>query len=92
MVRQITPGIRNTRVQRSGSTFGRFSDEGDLQQVIMDPSKVDIMVDQMIEPYNIVWTNVGGDRGMYVCRRILFLTIGLLVLIFLTTPTVSNFM
>jgi len=55
----------------------------------MDPSQLDIIVDQMIEPVDIIWTNVGGDRGLYVCRRIFLMTIGLLVLIFLTTPTVN---
>ena len=55
---------------------------------MMDPSQLDIIVDQMIEPVDIIWTNVGGDRGLYVFRRIFVLFVGLLVLIFLTTPTV----
>jgi len=83
-------GVRES-IRRSGSTFGRFNDEDDLQQVIMDPNKVEIIVDQLIEPFDIIWTNVGGDRGLFVCRRIIFLTFGILVLIFLTTPTVYLF-
>ena len=73
--------------RKSTSTFRAFHDE-DLLEGNFNIEKMDIMVDQMIEPLDIIWTNVGGDRGVNLWR-IIFATILLfLVLIFLTTPTV----
>lgn len=68
------------------STFQKFQDE-DLEVAMMDPEKVTLLVDQMIEPFDIIWSNVGGYRGIYIFRRILCNVIILLILIFLTTPT-----
>ena len=31
---------------------------------------MNILVDQLIEPIDIVWVNIGGDKGLYVIRRI----------------------
>lgn len=74
-----------------GSTFNAFKDEeliteeNNLEEEI---SNVDILVDQMIEPMDIIWTNVGGGRGINIYRIIAFNILLFLVLIFLTTPTV----
>jgi hypothetical protein len=68
------------------STFGRFQDE--LDNDILEQENVQIIVDQMVEPEDIIWTNVGGSRGVYLCRRLLCNIAVILVLIFLTTPTV----
>ncbi len=70
------------------STFRKFDDE-DLEVAMMDPDKVHMLVNQMVEPFDIIWGNVGGDRGFYIFRRILCNVVIFLVLIFLTTPTVS---
>lgn len=69
------------------STFRKFEDE-DLEKEMMDPDKVHLIVDQMIEPFDIIWANIGGDRGLYVFRRIICNFIIFAVLIFFTTPTV----
>jgi hypothetical protein len=69
------------------STFRKFEDE-DLEVAMMDPDKVHLLVNQMVEPFDIIWGNVGGDRGLYIFRRLLCNVIIILVLIFLTTPTV----
>ena len=74
-------------IQRSNSTFGRFEDE-DLELEIMDHEKIDLLVDQMIEPIDIVWSNIGGDRGLFICRRILLSILGIFIILFLSTPTV----
>ena len=51
------------------------------------PENIKILVDQMMEPYDIIWTNVGGDRGIYVCRQIFIYFLVIFMLVFLTTPT-----
>ncbi len=76
------------RSKTDASTFQQFHDE-DLEAAIMDPQKLEILVDQMIEPVDIVWTNIGGGRGIYVCRKIICSLVILVILIFLTTPTVN---
>lgn len=72
-------------------SFQRFRDEEIVIESLQEiqPENIKILVDQMIEPYDIIWTNVGGDRGIYICRRIFIIILVILMLVFLTTPTVS---
>jgi hypothetical protein len=79
---------KNTDLNQS--TFGKFYDE-DLQSDIMDHDRIDVLVDHMIEPNDVIWTNVGGDSGLYVFRRLLLNIAAVLILVFLTTPTVILF-
>ncbi len=72
---------------RVDSTFGKFEDE-DLELEIMDHENVDMLVDQMIEPLDIIWLNIGGGRGLFICRRILLSLSTFFILIFLSTPAV----
>ena len=72
---------------RRNSTFGRFEDE-DLELEIMDHENVDLLVDQMIEPLDIIWSNIGGGRGLFICRRIFLSLLGIFILLFLSTPAV----
>jgi hypothetical protein len=51
--------------------------------------KINILVDQMMEPYDIIWTNIGGNRGIYIFRHIFIYVMAFVVLFFLTTPTVK---
>lgn len=85
----ICENIRSTRknTDLNQSTFGRFYDE-DLHLDIMDHDEIDILVDHMIEPNDVIWTNVGGDSGLFIIRRILLNICTVLILLFLTTPTV----
>jgi hypothetical protein len=73
--------------RKQTSTFGKFQDE-DLETEMVNMEKVHILVDQMIEPFDIMWSNIGGDRGLFICRRIMCNILILGVLIFLTIPTV----
>ena len=75
------------RMSTNKTTFGRFTDEDETN--ILDYDKIEIMFDQMLEPLDIIWTNVGGDKGLYVCRRILLNLLAVLMLLFLTTPAVN---
>jgi len=70
------------------STFGKFYDE-DFHLDVMDHDKINILVDHMIEPNDVIWTNVGGDSGLFIFRRIMLNIANILILVFLTTPTVS---
>jgi hypothetical protein len=87
LVIQFKTFYEKTKAQRKmTSTFGRFQDE--LDNEILEPDNVHIIVDQMVEPGDIIWSNVGGNRGVYFVRRILLNIAVFLILIFLTTPTV----
>lgn len=55
---------------------------------MVDHNKMEIMADYIIEPNDIIWTNMGGERGIYFCRRLLLNFAIVLILLFLTTPTV----
>ena len=70
----------------TSTTFGKFYEE-DLNSEFMDNDKIDILVDHMIEPNDVIWTNVGGDSGLFICRRILLNICAVFILLF-TTPTV----
>ena len=47
---------------------------------------VNILVDQLIDPSDIIWKNLDGDKGLYFFRRIILNLILFLLLIFFTTP------
>lgn len=74
--------------RKQTSTFQKFKDEyeEDSDDVKLRNTNVDILVDQLIEPCDIIWENVGGDRGLFICRRIFLNLLMLLILIFFTTP------
>ena len=38
------------------------------------------------DPVDIIWRNMGGTRGVYIFRQIFFSLVGLLVVLFLSTP------
>jgi hypothetical protein len=39
------------------------------------------------EPIDILWKNMGGNRGMFIFRRIFLHLMGFIVIIFISTPT-----
>jgi hypothetical protein len=86
----IADSFKQRNIRRSAtSTFGKFRDE-ELDIEMIDIGQVNILVDQMIEPQDIIWTNVGGEgRGVFICRRILCNILVISILLFLTTPTVN---
>ena len=47
---------------------------------------MNLMVDQIIEPNDIIWANIGIERSSYVFRKILLNLITLVLLVFFTTP------
>lgn len=90
-LKNIWKGVKQKRIfeKKPSSTFGKFKDEDDIEMQMVNIEKVNILVDQMIEPFDIVWGNVGGDRGLNIFRRLLCNILIFCVLVFLTTPMVS---
>lgn len=43
-------------------------------------------MNQASDPVDIIWRNMGGTRGVYFFRKIIFNLIGILVVLFLSTP------
>jgi hypothetical protein len=78
---------RDVNVNRKGSTFQAFHDE-DLMNDYDDLENFDIVLDQMIEPMDIIWTNLGGDRGINVYRKLFCNIMIIVVIFFISTPTV----
>ena len=79
--------VKHKNMPFNSNTFGRFKDEDESQ--ILDFDKIEVLFDPMIEPEDVIWYNVGGDRGLYICRRILLNFLAIFLLVFLTTPTVK---
>ena len=88
--KSIWENFRRTRksTDPNQSTFGKFVDE-DMNMDIMDHNQIDILADHMIEANDVIWTNVVGDSGLFIFRRIMLNICAVLILIFLTTPTVK---
>jgi len=40
------------------------------------------------EPSDILWRNMKGVRGLFIFRRVILFTIGLLIVFFLSSPAV----
>ncbi len=78
---------------RMTSTFGKYI-EMDLEtEHQTNPEKysdMKIEMERAHEPMDVNWRNIsdGGSRGFYVCRRLFLNLCAILILIFLSTPTV----
>lgn len=45
-----------------------------------------LVMTQAGDPVDIIWRNLGGTRGVYIFRRVIFNIIGLSLVLFLSTP------
>ncbi len=70
------------------NTFGRFHDDDIKSEMLENSNSIEILVDQMVEPLDLIWTNIGGSRGIFITRRIILNLLIFIVLIFLSTPAV----
>ena len=79
------------------STFQKFNEEygiGNLDENYLVEENTEteikqnmnILVDQLIEPIDIIWVNIGVEKGLYILRRIILNLLLLILLIFFTTP------
>ena len=83
--------------RKATSTFQKFTEDyniGSLEDnyIFEENSEyeikqnMNILVDQLIEPIDIIWVNIDEDKGLYILRRV-FLNLALLVLLIVfTTP------
>jgi hypothetical protein len=39
------------------------------------------------EPIDILWKNMGGTRGVFIFRRIFLYLAGIIIILFISTPT-----
>ena len=99
-VKENILGNKNNQLvsgQKANSTFQKFNEDYNIGSLDDNyfieenneyeiKQNMNILVDQIIEPIDIVWVNIGGDRGLYVFRRIFLNLLLLLLLIFFTTP------
>lgn len=79
------------KIDAKGETFQQFTDEFDAQNFQLSvqdltSSKIKILVDQLIEPCDIIWYNIGLQEGINRWKRILLTLIIWAILLFLTTP------
>lgn len=77
----------NQTRNRSKSTFTRFEDltEQSLAEVYKDSI---LVMSRAVEPSELLWKNMKGERGLFIFRRSFLFLIGLCVIVFGTTPTV----
>lgn len=73
--------------QRAKSTFTKFDDltENSLEDVYKDSF---LVVSRATDASEILWKNMKGDRGLFIIRRMFLFMIGLVVIVFGTTPAV----
>lgn len=72
---------------RSMSTHGRFSHDGEeeLEKAYKDAV---LVVRRTNEPFDILWKNMRGSRGLFIFRRLILTVIGFVVIFFVSSPTV----
>lgn len=61
------------------TTFERFEDD-------KLTAHTNLVVTRGLNPYDLIWQNVGGTRGLYFFRRIGLFILSVLILLFLSTP------
>lgn len=77
----------NSKRGRSTSTFNKFVDEDmDISQGKKD--EMHLVMKVASEPVDMIWRNIGGTRGIYFFRRMFFNLVGMLMVVFLSTPAV----
>lgn len=80
------------RRSRTISTFIKFEDLDDSELKLKYQEAV-LEVRKSTEPNDILWKNMKGERGHFICRRMLLFIMGFAILMFVSTPIVifANF-
>jgi hypothetical protein len=74
-----------TRRSRTLSTFIKFEDLDD-EELKTKYEEAVLEVRKATEPNDILWKNMKGDRGHFICRRMLIYLACLVLIIFVSTP------
>ena len=72
---------------RSASTFSKFDDLNNAEVLAKYGSSV-LSMKKLTEPYDILWKNMSGVQGHFLVRRLLLFVAGLLIILFVSSPTV----
>ena len=72
---------------RSASTFAKFDDLNNAEVLAKYGSAV-LSMKKLTEPYDILWKNMSGVQGHFLVRRLLLFIGGLLIIVFVSSPTV----
>jgi hypothetical protein len=75
---------RMMKRERMTSTFGKFNDEEALTK--LKEKELQIVAQALYDPVDIIWSNLGGTRGLFFFRRVVINVGAVLILLFLTTP------
>jgi hypothetical protein len=76
---------RQNRNRSTHSTFFRFDDVDDLELKTKYEETV-LSVRKVTEPHDILWKNLKGDKGHFIFRRLFIYTMGLVLILFVSTP------
>ena len=72
--------------------FVRFEDDNDEEEQHSNNEyelrKITLLMSVAKNPVDIIWGNMGGNRGIYFIRRYLWNILGLFLIIFVSTPVV----
>lgn len=79
--------MNETERPKSASTFIKFQDFNEQSLVDIYHNNMLVMA-RAVEPSEIIWRNMTGERGLWIIRRFLLFLAGLLVILFGTTPAV----
>ena len=69
------------------STFNKFEDVNN-EHVLQKYSTSVLSMRKITEPTDILWKNMSGERGLFLVRRLFLFIAGLLIIIFVSSPTV----
>lgn len=46
-----------------------------------------LLINQASEPIDLLWKNMGGTRGVVIFRRWILYALGIIIILFISTPT-----
>jgi len=72
---------------RSKSAHQRFDELRDFELAQKYKDAVIVMT-RATEPSDILWKNMKGVRGLFIFRRVVLFTLGLLIVFFISSPAV----
>lgn len=59
----------------------------DLQVMRHGTEDTVLIMNLASEPIDLLWKNIGGQRGVFLFRRIFLYVLGFIIILFISTPT-----
>ena len=79
--------MKNDNRLRSQSTLFKFNDHEDEDLVRIYKDSI-LVARPSSEPADILWKNMRGSRGLFLVRRMALFILGILIIVFVSSPTV----